>query len=190
MTLPRQAPCYVWRPTPQGHAAMKRTNRRQRRQRVQSHHSTSCRGYHPQARPRLPKGWVPSDGVATDPPNIQQSKTLLGYGGATALRAKGACTHIHSEAPAEHCCSTAPRLQGTIHPHTHGSFRNFELSLQSPLHPSITLLVRYRSHTCIQPYEGYTSLFKLHSQRALLVCHRGSRICQADRQSRSYSTGL
>lgn len=43
------------------------------------------------------------------------------------------------------------QLQGIIHPHTHDGFRNFELSLQSPLHPSIALLVRYRSHTGIQP---------------------------------------
>ena len=36
-------------------------------------------------------------------------------------------------------------------------FRYFELSLQSPLHRSIILLVRYRFCVGIQPYKGYTS---------------------------------
>lgn len=66
-----------------------------------------------------------------------------------------------------------PQSQWTIHPHAHDSFRNFELSLQSPLHPSIALLVRYRSHTGIQPYQGYTWRFRLQSQGALLVHQAG-----------------
>lgn len=66
-----------------------------------------------------------------------------------------------------------PQSQWTSHPHAHDSFRNFELSLQSPLHPSIALLVRYRSHTGIQPYQGYTWQFRLQSQGALLVHQAG-----------------
>lgn len=49
-------------------------------------------------------------------------------------------------------------------------FRFFELSLQSPLHRSIALLVRYRSCAHIQPHEANTSYaFKLQSQEALLA---------------------
>jgi len=74
---------------------------------------------------------------------------------------------IHPVAPG----NPEQQLQGIIHPHAHDSFRDFELSLQSPLHPSITLLVHYRSHTGIQPYQGYTWQFELQSQGALLVRH-------------------
>ena len=35
------------------------------------------------------------------------------------------------------------------------SFRHFEPSLQSPLHVSISLLVSYRSHVCMQPCHGH-----------------------------------
>jgi len=47
-------------------------------------------------------------------------------------------------------------------------FRDFEPPLQGALHPSITLLVRYRFHACIVPCTGYTVLFKLQSQATLL----------------------
>ena len=36
------------------------------------------------------------------------------------------------------------------------------------MHPSITLLLRYRSQVCMPPCDGYTSLFKLQSQATLL----------------------
>lgn len=36
------------------------------------------------------------------------------------------------------------------------------------MHPSITLLVHYRSQVCMPPCDGYTSLFKLQSQATLL----------------------
>jgi hypothetical protein len=57
----------------------------------------------------------------------------------------------------------------TIRPHDHDSFRYFELSLQSPFHHSIALLVRYRSHTGIRPREGFTSRFALHAERVILA---------------------
>lgn len=47
-------------------------------------------------------------------------------------------------------------MQGLTHPHSGSSFRNFELSLQSPLHPSIALLVHYRSQ------HGYSALRGTH----------------------------
>ena len=48
------------------------------------------------------------------------------------------------------------------------SFRHFEPSLQSPLHVSINLLVRYRSHVCMEPCHGHAWPFDLQSQAALL----------------------
>ena len=48
------------------------------------------------------------------------------------------------------------------------SFRHFEPSLQSPLHVSISLLVSYRSHVCMQPCHGHAWPFDLQSQAALL----------------------
>jgi len=53
-------------------------------------------------------------------------------------------------------------------PRTCARFRYFELSLQSALHRSITLLVRYRFRASIEPCEGWTSPFKLQFQEALL----------------------
>lgn len=50
----------------------------------------------------------------------------------------------------------------------HNRFRHFELSLQSSLHPSINLLLRYRSRAGIQPFKGHTLHIKLQSQEALL----------------------
>ena len=46
--------------------------------------------------------------------------------------------------------------------------------MQSALHPSISLLVCYQSHTGVQPSDGYTSRVKLHSQTDLLVDAGGS----------------
>jgi len=48
------------------------------------------------------------------------------------------------------------------------SFRHFEPSLQSPLHISISLLVSYRSHVCMQPCHGHAWRFDLQSQAARL----------------------
>jgi len=58
---------------------------------------------------------------------------------------------------------------GATHRRTRCSFGYFEPSLQSAFHPSINLLVRYRSRAGGQPCDGYTSLFKLQSQTVLLV---------------------
>jgi len=58
---------------------------------------------------------------------------------------------------------------GAAHRRTRCSFRYFEPSLQSAFHPSISLLVRYRSRAHNQPYDGYTSRFKLQSQTVLLM---------------------
>ena len=102
------------------------------------------------------------------PTNILPSlSTWPGFVGRCSAEITSACLfHWYSS---HFSCSPYLWYRGIIHPHTRSSFRNFELSLQSPLHPSITLLVRYRSHTGIQPYQGHTWQFKLHSQRALLV---------------------
>ena len=64
-------------------------------------------------------------------------------------------------------------------------FRYFELSFQSPLHPSIALLVRYRS--CVATFAlAETHLpFKLQSQEALLA-----RLTGALEARKRVSTGL
>jgi len=53
-----------------------------------------------------------------------------------------------------------PHAHKATHRRTRRSFGYFEPSLQSALHPSIGLLVCYRSRASDQPYDGYTSHFK------------------------------
>jgi len=66
--------------------------------------------------------------------------------------------------------SGTPTPQGSLPSHiTSSCFRDCELSLQSSLHLSIALLVRYRSHAGNQPCAEYTARFELHSQVALLA---------------------
>ena len=53
-----------------------------------------------------------------------------------------------------------PHAHKAAHRRTRRSFGYFEPSLQSTLHPSIGLLVCYRSRASDQPCDGYTSHFK------------------------------
>ena len=73
-------------------------------------------------------------------------------------------------------------LQGIIHPHTHNSFRDFELSLQSPLHPSIALLVLYRSH------HGYSALAGKHLPVRTPLARSPTRALQGFIETRGHST--
>lgn len=61
-----------------------------------------------------------------------------------------------------------PPHQGWTALVAHNGFRDFELSCQSTLHPSFTLLVRYRLCDSIHPGQGYTCRFELQCQEALL----------------------
>jgi len=71
--------------------------------------------------------------------------------------------------------------QGSLPSHiTSSRFRDCELSLQSSLHLSIALLVRYRSRAGIQPCVGYTTRFELQSQAVLLAGTQRVTLSRAD----------
>lgn len=63
-----------------------------------------------------------------------------------------------------HCCATPPPLASLS-----ARSGTLALSLQSPLHLSLAVLVRYRSPTGAQPWVGLTTRFELQSQAARLV---------------------
>jgi len=79
-------------------------------------------------------------------------------------------------------CFIAQTTRGILLAHmAHNRFRNFELSLQSPLHHSIALLVHNRSCVHTPPCKGHTLPFKLQSQEGLLAGARGSAKRTAER---------
>jgi len=149
---------------------------------------STAQSFHPSG-PAAPKrrrpGRASSSGVSVFPPG-SIARTRTGERRAEA-RARGACPLCVLR-----FSSSSPE---TIRPHDHGRFRYFELSLQSPFHPSIALLVRYRAHAGIRPCEGFTSRFKLHAERVILarandadgeLSHAGVQAAE----TRSHETGL